>query len=63
MATDIADYARHSLELLDPDERFTWLAQRPADWRESWPGWPGTRYEAKALREGRPPHYLSFRRI
>ena len=25
-------------------------------------GWPGTRYEAKALREGRVPSYLTFRR-
>jgi tRNA (guanine-N7-)-methyltransferase len=23
-------------------------------------GWPGTRYEAKALREGRVPTYLEF---
>jgi tRNA (guanine-N7-)-methyltransferase len=26
------------------------------------PGWPGTRYEAKALREGRSPIYWVFRR-
>ena len=25
-------------------------------------GWPGTRYEAKALREGRTPAYLTFSR-
>ena len=63
LATDIGDYVRHVFELLDRDPRFTWLAHGPADWRESWPGWPGTRYEAKALREGRTPQYLSFRRI
>jgi tRNA (guanine-N7-)-methyltransferase len=49
--------------VLARDGRFGWLAQGPADWREPWPGWPGTRYEAKALREGRTPHYLSFRRL
>jgi tRNA (guanine-N7-)-methyltransferase len=27
------------------------------------PGWPGTRYEAKALREGRRPRYWVFRRL
>ena len=27
-----------------------------------WPDWISTRYEKKALREGRPPHYLTFRR-
>ncbi|MBT5518850.1 MAG: hypothetical protein HOK33_07920, partial [Rhodobiaceae bacterium] len=26
-------------------------------------GWPGTRYEAKALREGRVPTYLDFIRL
>ena len=63
LATDIGDYVRHALEVLERDRRFGGLARGPADWREPWPGWPGTRYEAKALREGRPPHYLSFRRL
>ncbi len=30
------------------------------DWRQPYPDWPGTRYEAKALREGRRPAYLTF---
>lgn len=63
IATDIPDYVRHSLELLIPDERFAWTAQKPADWRVPWPGWPSTRYESKALREGRVPHYMIFRRL
>jgi tRNA (guanine-N7-)-methyltransferase len=63
LATDIGDYVRHALQALDRDGRFAWLAEGPMDWREAWPGWPGTRYEAKALREGRTPHYLSFRRL
>ena len=25
-----------------------------------YPDWPGTRYEAKAFREGRTPHYFTF---
>jgi tRNA (guanine-N7-)-methyltransferase len=62
VATDIADYVRHSLEQVRRHPAFAWTAERPADWREPWPGWPGTRYEAKALREGRTPHYLVFRR-
>jgi tRNA (guanine-N7-)-methyltransferase len=28
-----------------------------------WPGWPGTRYEKKATREGRRPTYLTFRKV
>ena len=62
IATDIEDYVRHSLEHLCPDPRFAWQAEGPTDWRAPWPDWPSTRYEAKALREGRKPHYLTFRR-
>ena len=39
------------------------MAERPDDWRKPWAGWPGTRYEAKALREGRVPSYLTFERV
>jgi tRNA (guanine-N7-)-methyltransferase len=62
IATDVEDYVRHTLEQIGRDRRFAWTAERPRDWRDPWPGWPGTRYEAKALREGRRPHYLAFRR-
>lgn len=62
LATDIPDYVRHSLEAVARAPCLAWTAERPTDWRTPWPGWPGTRYEAKALREGRTPHYLRFRR-
>ncbi|MEM7686958.1 MAG: tRNA (guanosine(46)-N7)-methyltransferase TrmB, partial [Pseudomonadota bacterium] len=62
VATDIADYVRHTLEVIDQDLRFTWSAERASDWRKAWVDWPGTRYEAKALREGRVPYYLTFQR-
>ncbi|TIO11894.1 MAG: tRNA (guanosine(46)-N7)-methyltransferase TrmB, partial [Mesorhizobium sp.] len=29
-------------------------------WHTPYEGWPGTRYEAKALRAGRRPAYLTF---
>ena len=32
------------------------------DWHTPYEGWPGTRYEAKAFREGRRPAYLTFLR-
>lgn len=63
VATDIEDYVRHSLEQADRHPAFAWTAEGPADWRAPWPGWPSTRYEQKALREGRRPHYLTFRRV
>ena len=63
VATDIADYVRHTLEAMDLDPRFSWTASGPSDWRQAWDDWPGTRYEAKALREGRRPYYLTFERL
>ncbi len=61
-ASDIPDYVRWTLLHVRAHGGFEWLAERPADWREPPPGWPGTRYEAKAIREGRTPAYLCFRR-
>ena len=52
IATDIPDYVRQTLEQV-PRHGFEWLAERPADWREPWGDWISTRYEHKALREGR----------
>ncbi|SMO97386.1 tRNA (guanine-N(7)-)-methyltransferase [Thalassovita litoralis] len=62
VATDIPDYVRQTLEEA-PKAGFEWLAERPQDWREPWGDWISTRYEQKALREGRTPHYLTFRRL
>ncbi|MCV6584518.1 MAG: tRNA (guanine(46)-N(7))-methyltransferase TrmB [Marinibacterium sp.] len=61
VATDIPDYVRQTLEEV-PRAGFDWLAERPDDWRSPWGDWISTRYEQKALREGRVPHYLTFRR-
>jgi tRNA (guanine-N7-)-methyltransferase len=61
VATDIKDYVRQTLEEI-PKAGFEWLAQGPTDWREPWDDWISTRYEQKALREDRTPHYLTFRR-
>ncbi len=61
VATDIPDYVRQTLVEV-PKAGFDWLAERPGDWRAPWGDWLSTRYEQKALREGRVPHYLTFRR-
>jgi tRNA (guanine-N7-)-methyltransferase len=61
-ATDIADYAAWTLVRVSRSRAFAWTAERADDWRLPWPGFPGTRYEAKAKREGRTPCYLIFRR-
>ena len=61
--TDIGDYARSALEAFASEPRFTWLADRPADWRIRPADWPETRYEAKAAREGRVRYYFRFERV
>lgn len=61
VATDIEDYVRQALEEV-PKYGFEWLAEGPDDCRTPWNDWLSTRYEQKALREGRTPHYLTFRR-
>jgi tRNA (guanine-N7-)-methyltransferase len=61
-ATDIPDYAAWTLEHLLRAPDFLWTAERADDWRKPWAGFQGTRYEAKAKREGRAPCYLEFRR-
>ncbi|MDB5592576.1 tRNA (guanine(46)-N(7))-methyltransferase TrmB [Enterovirga sp.] len=62
-ATDIDDYAGWTLARILRSAAFRWPAERASDWQEPWPGWPGTRYEAKAKREGRPSSYLTFVRV
>ena len=61
-ATDWANYAEWTLLRLTRSRDFTWAAERADDWRRPWPGFGGTRYEGKAVREGRAPAYLIFRR-
>jgi len=60
VATDIADYADWTLLAVSRHGGFTWTARRADDWRRPWPDWPGTRYEAKALKAGRRPAHLVF---
>jgi len=57
IATDIPDYVRQAHEEV-PGAGFTLVAEGGAPWDD----WLSTRYEQKALREGRVPHYLTFRR-
>ncbi len=58
VATDIEDYVRQTLEEV-PQAGFD-RVDHPID--APWSGWVSTRYEQKALREGRAPNYLTFRR-
>lgn len=63
VATDIPDYVRQTMEQMMARDDFEWLAEGPDDWRKPWDDWISTRYEKKALREERVPHYMTFRRL
>ncbi len=56
VATDIPDYVRQAL-IEVPKAGFI-RADLPLD--QPWADWISTRYEKKALREKRVPHYLTF---
>lgn len=58
VATDIPDYVRQTLAEV-PKAGFV---REDLPLHAAWEDWVSTRYEQKALREGRVPHYLTFRR-
>jgi tRNA (guanine-N7-)-methyltransferase len=62
-ASDWANYAEWTLWRVTRVREFLWTAERADDWRRPWPGFSRTRYEAKAIREGRTPCYLVFKRV
>lgn len=61
-ASDDGDYAAQVLLALRDSGSFDWLAKCAGDWRERSEDWAETRYERKALSEGRRSAYLRFRR-
>ena len=62
-ASDSGDYAAQALLLMRRNGAFGWTAERAADWRERPSDWPETRYERKALSEGRRSACLNFGRL
>lgn len=56
LATDIADYAEHARAAVAAVAGFELVRNAG----EPWADWPGTRYEAKALKAGRCPEYLTI---
>ncbi len=57
LASDVPSYIEQARKTV-PAAGFELVWDSFAPWLD----WPGTRYEVKALREGRKPHYLTFRR-
>ncbi|MGV1759238.1 tRNA (guanosine(46)-N7)-methyltransferase TrmB [Rhizobium sp. A22-96] len=62
-ASDIDTYVNWTLQHCQAHGGFEWTARNAADWLTPYEGWPSTRYEAKARREGRSSAYLTFKKI
>jgi tRNA (guanine-N7-)-methyltransferase len=64
-ASDISDYVRWTLDHMSrpaAQANFSWLAERPADWRTRPDDMIQTRYETKARQKGSACTYLRFMR-
>ena len=59
-ASDIITYVDWTLDRVMADGGFTFTPSGSKDWLQPPTDWPGTRYEAKAFREGRVCHYFKF---
>jgi len=60
--TDHPVYLRHALMVMQRFSDFEWLASGPKSWQQRPSGWPETRYEAKARRNGHEVWYFRYRR-
>lgn len=61
-ASDIIHYVDWTLSRLKRHGGWDFTHIENSNWRSRGEDWPGTRYEAKAGREGRPCHYFKFTR-
>lgn len=62
-ATDIDDYTAWTFRTILSVGTFEWLNPHYEQWSNPWAGWTQTRYEEKAIQEGRSPVYLIFGKI
>ncbi len=63
LGTDDPVYCRWSMMVMSQRRDFEWLAESARDFRERPGGWPETRYEAKARRQGHEVWYFRYRRV
>lgn len=62
VATDIPSYVVQTLREV-PKFGFRRIRDAAEDMHSPWEDWISTRYEQKALREDRQPHYMTFERV
>lgn len=63
VATDHKVYKSWTLHRLHEDKNFRWTATCSNDWRNPPSNWVETKYQRKALFEGRRPVFLDFERL
>ena len=63
LGTDDPVYCRWSMMIMNQRRDFAWLAESAKDFLTRPGGWPETRYEAKARRQGHEVWYFRYRRV
>ncbi len=63
IATDHPVYKRHVLRTMYKDTNFVWTAKCGNNWRREPADWVKTKYQQKAIREGRRPVFFDYRKI
>ena len=62
IATDIRSYAKEIFEVCSAQSGFLSQVWDEEKFSQPWSDWRGTRYESKALKQGRSPLFLTFLR-
>jgi len=63
IATDHKVYKKHVLRTMHECKDFIWTAQKIADFNNPPKDWVETKYQRKAVREGRKPVFFEYRRV
>lgn len=63
VGSDHMPYIDWTLAHMTQRPDFEWICEGPQDWRVRPDDWPPTRYEQKALKQGKACIYLRFRKI
>lgn len=63
IATDHPVYKRHVLRTMHQNADFVWTAKCGDDWRKEPADWVRTKYQQKAIREGRRPVFFDYKKL
>ncbi len=63
IATDHKVYKSWTLRTMHKNDNFKWTAKTSADWRNEPKDWVKTKYQQKAIREGRKPVFFEYERV